>query len=49
MPDCSFVLLHDAAHDVQGDRAEDLAALVAGFLTRGTEFQLPPDATLVTP
>ncbi|GGR09006.1 alpha/beta fold hydrolase [Streptomyces aurantiogriseus] len=49
MPDCSFVLLHDAAHDVQGDRAEDLAALIADFLARGSDFQLPPDATLVTP
>ncbi|GKQ39158.1 alpha/beta fold hydrolase [Streptomyces sp. A012304] len=48
MPDCSFVLLHDAAHDVQGDRAEDLAALVADFLARGSDFQLPSDATLVT-
>ncbi|MGW1623645.1 alpha/beta fold hydrolase [Streptomyces sasae] len=49
MPDCSFVLLHDAAHDVQGDRAEDLGALVADFLAHGSDFQLPPDATLVTP
>ncbi|MFF4507050.1 alpha/beta fold hydrolase [Streptomyces sp. NPDC001401] len=49
MPDCRFVLLHDAAHDLQGDRAEDLAALVADFLAHGPDFQLPPDATLVTP
>ncbi|MFF4806481.1 alpha/beta fold hydrolase [Streptomyces sp. NPDC002144] len=49
MPDCSFVLLHDAAHDLQGDRAEDLAALIADFLAHGPDFQLPQDATLVTP
>ncbi|MBO4252337.1 alpha/beta fold hydrolase [Streptomyces griseorubiginosus] len=49
MPNCSGVLLHDAAHDVQGDRGEDLAALVIGFLAGGPDFPLPPDATLVTP
>jgi|EndMetStandDraft_5_1072996.scaffolds.fasta_scaffold03999_3 pimeloyl-ACP methyl ester carboxylesterase len=49
MPDCSFVLLHDAAHDVQGDRGEDLGALVADFLTHGPEFRLPPDSALVAP
>lgn len=49
MPNCSGVLLHDAAHDVQGDRGKDLAALVADFLAHGSDFQLPSDATLVTP
>ena len=48
-PHCSFVLLHDAAHDVQGDRAEDFAALVMDFLADGSEVRLPQDATLVEP
>jgi pimeloyl-ACP methyl ester carboxylesterase len=49
MPNCSYVLVHDAAHDIQGDRAEAFADVVGDFLTRGWQFLLPEQSTLINP
>jgi pimeloyl-ACP methyl ester carboxylesterase len=38
MPHCAYVLVYDAAHDVQGDRPEATAELVRDFLERGMTF-----------
>jgi pimeloyl-ACP methyl ester carboxylesterase len=49
MPNCSYILVHDAAHDIQGDRAEAFADVVGDFLTRGWQFLLPEQSTLINP
>ena len=49
MPNCSYVLVHDAAHDIQGDRAEAFADVVGDFLTRGWQFLLPEQSTVINP
>ena len=49
MPNCSYVLVHDAAHDIQGDRAGAFADVVGDFLTRGWQFLLPEQSTLINP
>jgi pimeloyl-ACP methyl ester carboxylesterase len=49
MPNCSYVLVHQAAHDVQGDRAEAFSELVGEFLDRGWNFLLPERPTLLNP
>lgn len=49
MPSCSFVLVYDAAHAVQQDRAEAFADLVGDFLARGWQFLLPEESTLINP
>ncbi|MCW8378716.1 alpha/beta fold hydrolase [Streptomyces justiciae] len=49
MPDCSYALLSEAAHDVQNDRPEAFAEVVGNFITEGPSFRLPEDATLVDP
>lgn len=49
MPDCSFVLLHQAAHDVQNDRPEAFAGLVGDFITDGPSLRLPDDSVLISP
>lgn len=49
MPNCSYVLVHQAAHDVQADRAEAFADLVGEFLDRGWNFLLPEQPTLLNP
>jgi pimeloyl-ACP methyl ester carboxylesterase len=38
MPNCSFVLLYDAAHELGWDRPEALAALIGDFATRRETF-----------
>jgi pimeloyl-ACP methyl ester carboxylesterase len=38
VPQCAYVIVYDAAHDVQGDRPEACAQLVGDFLQRGTNF-----------
>ncbi|HWI71349.1 MAG TPA: alpha/beta hydrolase [Baekduia sp.] len=40
IPQCSYVLVHGAAHDVQGDRPEACAELVGDFLARGLNFAI---------
>lgn len=49
MPNCSYVLVHQAAHDIQADRPEAFADLVGDFLTRGWSFLLPEESTLINP
>lgn len=38
VPHCAYVIVYDAAHDVQGDRPEACAQLVGDFFRRGTNF-----------
>jgi pimeloyl-ACP methyl ester carboxylesterase len=49
MPNCSYILVHDAAHDIEGDRAEAFADVVGDFLARGWQFLLPEQSTLINP
>jgi len=49
MPNCVYILVHDAAHDIQGGRAEAFADVVGGFLDRGLQFLLPDASNLIHP
>jgi len=49
MPNCVYMLVPDAAHDIQGDRAEAFADVVGDFLDRGLQFLLPDASTLIHP
>jgi pimeloyl-ACP methyl ester carboxylesterase len=49
MPNCSYQLVYQAAHDIQGDRAEAFADLVGDFLDRGLLFLLPTASTVINP
>jgi pimeloyl-ACP methyl ester carboxylesterase len=49
MPNCSYILVHDAAHDIQGDRPEAFAEIAGDFLARGWQFLLPEQSTLINP
>jgi pimeloyl-ACP methyl ester carboxylesterase len=49
MPNCSYILVHDAAHDIQGDRPEAFAETAGDFLDRGWQFLLPEQSTLINP
>lgn len=49
MPNCNYVLVHQAAHDIQADRPEAFADLVGDFLDRGWLFLLPEQSMLINP
>lgn len=49
MPNCTYLLIHDAAHDIQGDRPEAFAETVSDFLTRGVLFLIPETSTQINP
>lgn len=49
MPNCNYVLVHQAAHDVQADRPEAFADLVGDFLDRGWMFLVQEQSTLINP
>jgi pimeloyl-ACP methyl ester carboxylesterase len=49
LSNCSFQIVHDAAHDIQGDRPEAFADLVGDFLRRGMAFLVPDRDTLINP
>jgi pimeloyl-ACP methyl ester carboxylesterase len=49
MPNCSYILVHDAAHDIQGDRPEAFAETAGDFLARGWQFLVPEQSTLINP
>jgi pimeloyl-ACP methyl ester carboxylesterase len=49
MPNSVYLLVHQAAHDIQGDRAEAFAETVADFVDRGLLFFLPQTPTLINP
>lgn len=42
----TFTIVHDAAHDIQGDRPEAFAAFVGDFVRRGLEFKISDRSTL---
>lgn len=47
IPQCTFSIVYDAAHDVAGDRPEAFAALVGDFLNRGPEFAISDKSTMI--
>ena len=49
MSNSSLQYVHDAAHDIQGDRAEAFADVVGDFLRRGMAFLVPDQDTLINP
>ena len=49
LPNCSFQLVHQAAHSIQGDRPEAFADDVGDFLARGWMFLVPEHSTLINP
>lgn len=49
MPNCCYILVHDAAHDIHYDRPEAFAETVGDFLDRGWAFLLPETPTLINP
>lgn len=49
MPNCSLIFVHDAAHDIQADRAEAFTDLIEDFLNRGWQFLLPEESTVINP
>lgn len=49
LPNCTFQLVHQAAHSIQGDRPEAFADVVGDFLARGWQFLLPETSALINP
>jgi pimeloyl-ACP methyl ester carboxylesterase len=49
MRNSSLQYVHDAAHDIQADRAEAFADVVGDFLRRGMAFLVPDQDTLINP
>jgi pimeloyl-ACP methyl ester carboxylesterase len=49
IPQCTYALVYDAAHDVQGDRPEAFADLVGDFLARGQQFLVPDADSRINP
>jgi pimeloyl-ACP methyl ester carboxylesterase len=49
MPNCSFMLVYDAAHEVGSDRPEAVAALVADFARRRETFIIGNQSTVLAP
>jgi pimeloyl-ACP methyl ester carboxylesterase len=49
MPNCSFVLVYDAAHEVGSDRPEAVADLVTDFARRREAFIISDQSTVLHP
>jgi pimeloyl-ACP methyl ester carboxylesterase len=49
LPNSIYLIVHQAAHDIQGDRAEAFAETVGDFVDRGLLFFLPETPTLINP
>ncbi|WP_216896760.1 alpha/beta fold hydrolase [Nocardia alni] len=49
LPNCSYILVHDAAHDIQCDRPESYAEVVGDWLARGWQFLVPEQDTVINP
>jgi pimeloyl-ACP methyl ester carboxylesterase len=49
IPNCSFVLVYDAAHEVGSDRPEAVAALVGDFARRRETFVIGNQSTVLSP
>ncbi len=48
MPNAFFSYVYDAAHDIQGDRPEAFAGIVADFLTRQAGFLVGEKSSLIS-
>ena len=49
MPNCALIYLYDAAHDIQSDRPEAFADVVADFVRRGMNFLVNDTDQLINP
>ena len=49
MPNCSLVLVYDAAHEIQFDRPEAYATVVGDFIERQEAFVVNADPGLIAP
>lgn len=49
MPNCAYILVHDAAHEIQADRPEAFAEVVDDFLRRGMNFLVNDRDTILNP
>ncbi len=49
MPNCSLVLVYDAAHEIQFDRPEAFANVVGDFIERQEAFAVNSDPGLIAP
>jgi pimeloyl-ACP methyl ester carboxylesterase len=49
MPNCNFVLVYDAGHEVGADRPEAFASLVSDFLERREAFIVTQTSSLLNP
>lgn len=49
IPQCSFQIVYDAAHDLSGDRPEAFTDVVIDFLRRGMGFNVTHRPTLLNP
>ncbi len=46
---CYLMIVHDAAHDLKGDRPEAFADVVGDFLTRGAKFLVNDRSSVINP
>ena len=49
MPNCSYILLYDAGHELGSDRPQAAAALIGDFLARREAFVIGSDVAAVAP
>jgi pimeloyl-ACP methyl ester carboxylesterase len=49
MPNCNYVLVYDAGHDVAADRPEAFSSLVGDFLERREAFIVSQKSSLLHP
>jgi pimeloyl-ACP methyl ester carboxylesterase len=49
IPNCSLVLVYDAAHAIASDRPEAFASTVADFLERHEVFVVSRETTVINP
>jgi pimeloyl-ACP methyl ester carboxylesterase len=49
MPNCNYVLVYDAGHDVGADRPEAFSSLVGDFLERHEAFIVSQKSSLLNP
>jgi pimeloyl-ACP methyl ester carboxylesterase len=49
LPNCQFVIVHDAAHAIDGDRPEAFAAVVSEFVERHEQFVVRRESGLLYP
>jgi hypothetical protein len=49
MPNCHYVLVYDAGHEVGADRPEAFASLVSDFLVRREAFIVNQRSSLINP